>query len=210
MILETFPLGPAETNAYLLGCSETKRAAVIDAPLHSAKEIEKSAHRLGLRIDMLLLTHSHWDHIVDAALFKEKWGIPIYIHSEDAENLRHPGSDRLPMIFSVTGVEPDGLLQDAQIVSVGNLTLEVIHTPGHTPGGVCFYLAEQQTLFSGDTLFHRAIGNLSFPTAQPQLMWKSLKRLARLPPHTKVYPGHGGSTTIGQESWITNAEERFE
>ncbi len=209
MILEAFPLGPAETNAYLLGCSQSKRAAVIDAPFDSVKALVKRSHRLGLQIEMLLLTHSHWDHIAEASLFKEELQIPIYIHPDDAENLKHPGSDRLPMFFPVKGVEPDGFLQDGQKISVGKLQLQVIHTPGHTPGGVCFYLADQKTLISGDTLFRGTIGNLSFATARPKLMWSSLKRLAQLPQDTKVYPGHGDPTTIGDESWIVRAEERF-
>lgn len=209
MILEAFPLGPAATNCYLLGCSETKRAVCIDAPFDSVATVEKRSRELGLSLEMLLLTHSHWDHTAEAALFKEKFHIPVYIHADDAENVKRPGSDRLPMYFSIKGMEPDGYLLDGQIIAVGNLRLEVIHTPGHTPGGVCFYLPEQKTLISGDTLFQGTIGNLSFPTARPKLMWKSLKRLAMLPPDTRVYPGHGDPTTIGDESWIIHAEERF-
>jgi len=209
MILQSFPLGPADTNAYLLGCSETKRAAVIDAPFGSADAVIKRAGELGLRIEILLLTHSHWDHIAEASLFKEKLQIPIYIHEEDAENVKHPGSDQLPMFFPVKGVEPDRFLLDKQVISMGSLSIEVIHTPGHTPGGVCFYIADHKTLISGDTLFQGTIGNLSFPTARPKLMWVSLKRLAQLPKDTKVYPGHGEPTTIGDESWIAHAEQRF-
>ncbi len=209
MILQSFPLGPADTNAYLLGCSETKRAAVIDAPFGSTDAVIKRAGELGLRIEILLLTHSHWDHIAEASLFKEKLQIPIYIHEEDAENVKHPGSDQLPMFFPVKGVEPDRFLLDKQVISMGSLSIEVIHTPGHTPGGVCFYIADHKTLLSGDTLFQGTIGNLSFPTARPKLMWASLKRLAQLPKDTKVYPGHGEPTTIGDESWIAHAEQRF-
>jgi glyoxylase-like metal-dependent hydrolase (beta-lactamase superfamily II) len=209
MILEAFSLGPAETNAYLLGCQQTKRAAVIDAPFGSADIVHKRAEHLGLHIEILLLTHSHWDHIAEAAAFKEKWQIPLYIHEEDAENLKHPGSDRLPLFFPVKGVEPDGFLSDHQTLKVGELSIEVIHTPGHTPGGVCFYLPAEHALISGDTLFQGTIGNLSFPTARPHLMWDSLKKLAQLPPSTDVYPGHGDPTTIRAESWITHAKDRY-
>jgi glyoxylase-like metal-dependent hydrolase (beta-lactamase superfamily II) len=100
-------------------------------------------------------------------------------------------------------------LEDGQVLAVGEFQIEVIHTPGHTPGGVCFYLKEQKILFSGDTLFQGTIGNLSFPTARPARMWDSLKRLAALPKETRVYPGHGDPTTIGKEQWIANAEDRF-
>lgn len=209
MILEAFPLGPAETNVYLVGCAQTKSVVVIDAPLGSFSIVVKRAKELGLHIEALLLTHSHWDHIADAALFKEQLHVPVYIHSEDAENVKYPGSDRLPLFFAIKGLDPDGFLRDGQMIPCGTLRIEVIHTPGHTPGGVCLYIADHKTLISGDTLFHGTIGNLSFPTARPHLMWKSLKRLAQLPRDTKVYPGHGESTTIGDESWIAHAEDRF-
>jgi len=207
MILEVFSSGPVDTNAYLLGCSKTKRAAVVDVPLDSSKKLIKYAQKLNLQIEVILLTHSHWDHIAEAALLKEKLQIPVYIHAEDAENLKNPGSDKLPLFFPVKGTQPDAFLQDRQIIAVGELQLEVIHTPGHTPGGVCFYLAEQKSLLSGDTLFRGTIGNLSFPTARPERMWESLKRLAQLPKDTKVFPGHGAPTTIGEESWIIDAQK---
>jgi hydroxyacylglutathione hydrolase len=209
MILEVFSSGPVDTNTYLLGCSKTNRAVVIDVPFDSSKKWIKRAQELSLQIEAILLTHSHWDHIAEAALLKEKLQAPVFIHEEDAENLINPGSDKLPLLFPVKGTQPDVFLQDKQIITVGELKIEVIHTPGHTPGGVCFYLAEQNTLFSGDTLFCGTIGNLSFPTARPELMWMSLKKLAQLPKDTKVYPGHGDPTLIGDESWIVNAKNLF-
>ena len=210
MIIETFPSGPAETNAYLVGCPKLKRAVVIDAPFDCSEGILARAKKLDLHIDMLLLTHSHWDHTAEAALLKELCKIPVYVHQEDAENVEHPGSDRLPLFFPVKGVKPDGFLSDGQHIKVGQLTVEVIHTPGHTPGCVCFYIEKEHVLFSGDTLFCGTIGNLSFPTARPSLMWKSLKRLSQLPAETIVYPGHGDPTTIGAERWIAQAQDKFE
>jgi hydroxyacylglutathione hydrolase len=158
---------------------------------------------------MILLTHSHWDHTAEVSLLKEQLQVPIYIHKEDVKNLEEPGSDRLPLLYPIRAVKPDDYLYDGQILMVGELAIEVIHTPGHTPGGVCFYLKQQKALFSGDTLFKGTIGNLSFPTARPKLMWASLERLAKLPKDTKVYPGHGPATTIGAEEWLSNAEEYF-
>ncbi len=147
--------------------------------------------------------------MADAKALKDQFALEIYIHLEDARNLENPGSDGLPLFFAIEGVEPDHLLQEGTVFSVGELRLQVLHTPGHTPGCVCFWLPYNKVLFSGDTLFQGTIGNLSFPTARPALMWPSLKKLAVLPPDTKVFPGHGGPTTIGQESWISNAEELF-
>jgi len=209
MILEIFPSGPLQTNAYLIGCSKTKRAAIIDAPLGSSEALLKSIKRHALHMQMLLLTHSHWDHIADAAVLKEKTNAPLYVHEKDAENIKNPGSDRLPLFFSLSGVQPDGYLTDGQIIELGELSLHVIHTPGHSPGGVSFYLPQQETLFSGDTLFSGSIGSLSLPTAHADEMWSSLKKLAALPKKTKVYPGHGGATTIEKESWIADAEQRY-
>jgi len=101
------------------------------------------------------------------------------------------------------------LLKEGDRVSIGNQIFEVIETPGHTPGGVCFYNGNQHLLFSGDTLFKGTIGNLSFPTSRPHLMWTSLSKLAKLPAETRVFPGHGLETTIGQEKWLERAEELF-
>ncbi len=205
MILEFFPSGPAETNAYLLGCPETKRAVVIDVPFESTPLLLQRSQALSLSIEMILLTHSHWDHTAEVALLKERLNIPVYVHKEDAGNLEDPGSDGLPLFFPIAGVKPDGFLSDGQELEIGSLHIQVIHTPGHTPGGVCFYLPKEMVLISGDTLFRGTIGNLSFPTARPALMWNSLKRLAALPEETKVYPGHGEPTTIGREKWIAQA-----
>jgi len=209
MILEIFPSGPVETNAILLGCSRTKRGAVIDAPFESCERLLAAQKRHGLHIEMILLTHSHWDHIAEAALLKRKLGVPIFIHREDAANLERPGSDRLPLLIPVIGVKPDQYLTDRQHLALGELDIEVIHTPGHSPGCVCFYLKNEKVLISGDTLFQGTMGNLSFPTSRPDLMSDSLKKLAALPPETRVLPGHGSETTIGAESWIARMKDRF-
>ncbi len=209
MILEVFPSGPADTNAYLIGCPSTKKAAVIDVPFDTAEILSSRAQELSLQIEMILLTHSHWDHIAEVYELKKLLNIPVYVHEEDAENLEMPGSDRLPLFFPIQGVKPDGYLHQGQVVFVGTLRIEVIHTPGHTPGGICFYLPNEKVIFTGDTLFRGTIGNLSFPSSRPALMWNSLKTLAALPHETKVYPGHGESTTIKAEQWIAQAKGRF-
>jgi len=209
MILEVFPGGPYQTNTILLGCSETKQAAVIDPSQNIFSSVIAEANNQGLKITKILLTHSHWDHIADVAIFKDKLAIPVYVHAKDAENLKKPGADGLPKHFSIRGVKPDYLLEDKQQLHVGNLLLEVMHTPGHSPGGVCFYLPEQNTLISGDTLFKGSFGNTSFPTSNQKDMIASLKKLSRLPGSTLVVPGHGGKTTIQNESWLERAEQFF-
>lgn len=209
MIVRTFPTGPIATNAYLLVCPITRKAAIIDPGLQSAGILNKVLHKEGWTPEILLLTHTHWDHIGNVADLKAEWNLPVWVHALDAENLRHPGSDGLPLWVSIEGVEPDGFLEEGQTLTFGQQQLKVIHTPGHTPGGVCFYHADDGLLISGDTLFKGSIGNLSFTTGQPERMWPSLKKLAALPPETRVFPGHGPSTTIGEEKWLSDAENIF-
>jgi len=209
MFLFKFPFGPLETNAILIGCAQTKIGVAIDPSSGSAGAILEKTAELGLKIEKILLTHSHWDHFADAHDLKAKTDAPLYIHFLDAKNLEHPGADGLPLIFPIHPVTPDHFLNEGDLIEVGKLKLEVIHTPGHSPGGVCFYLREQNLLISGDTLFQGSIGTLSLPTAEPDLMWNSLEKLAKLPKETRVVPGHGGETSIGREGWLSRAKQIF-
>jgi hydroxyacylglutathione hydrolase len=209
MSFKVFPSGPFATNCYLLYCPETKEAALIDAPPDSFETVKNQIDKNNLNPKYLLFTHSHWDHIADASKFLKQYPLISAIHPLDAPNLQQPGIDKLPTWLDIEGVSPKQLLAEGDCISIGNLKAHVIHTPGHTPGGVCFYLPEQQLLFSGDTLFKGTIGNLSFPTANPELMWQSLQKIAKLPKETVVLPGHGGRTSIGEEPWLSRAEELF-
>lgn len=199
MIVQVHAFGPFGTNSILLGCEHTRKAVLIDAPLDSKEPMIALAKELSLSVEKVLLTHSHWDHIADAADLKEQYHLPIYVHSLDQENLTNPGSDGLPLLCPIKPVKPDDLLVDQECIYVGNLEIYVIHTPGHSPGCVCFYLPKEALLISGDTLFKSTIGNLSFPTSRPNLMWQSLEKLVKLPPVTRVIPGHGDETTLQAE-----------
>lgn len=208
-MLAIFPSGPLTTNAYVLHCPVTKKAAIIDPAPESAEKIIAFIEKEHLIPEKLLFTHSHFDHIADAATLLKKYPIKSWIHELDAPNLIKPGSDGLPQFMPIEPLNPDFFLEEGTPLLLGNLKIEVIHTPGHSPGGVCFYLPEYALLIAGDTLFKGTIGNLSFPTAEPDLMWQSLKKLAKLDPKTKVYPGHGPSTTIGEEPWLKDAKNYF-
>lgn len=209
MILESFSCGPFGTNAFLIGCEGTKKGIFIDPSSGSASKLLHAAKKHDLEVEAIYLTHSHWDHIADVADLKELLGIPIYVHAKDAENLKNPGSDGIPLMIKLRGVEPTHFLEEKQVHHVGHLSFEVIHTPGHSPGAVCFYFKKEEVLISGDTLFKGTMGSLSLPTAEEDRMWESLKKLSLLPPSTKVYPGHGAFTTIQAENWISNAKELF-
>ncbi|MFI5333642.1 MAG: MBL fold metallo-hydrolase [Chlamydiales bacterium] len=208
-IIEVFASGPFNTNTILLGCAKTKKAAVIDVPFDSVEKMVKRIHHHSLAVEKILLTHSHWDHIAEAAALKKNLNVPLYVHVADKDNLEHPGADGLPLLFPFEAAKPDRYVQDGDQVSVGMLEITVIHTPGHTPGSVCYYLAQEKLLISGDTLFRGTIGNVNYPQSRPDLMGDSLKKLAALPPETKVIPGHGESTSIGAESWLADAPKRF-
>lgn len=199
MILYKFPFGPYQTNTILLGCSKTKKGAVIDPAYLSTDSVLDFAEKENITIEKILLTHSHWDHFADAHALKEKTGAELYVHALDAPNLAQPGVDGLPIFIPIHPVQYDHLVKEGDVVHVGTIAFLVLHTPGHSPGGVCYYSSENNLLISGDTLFCGCIGNISFPTSSSEDMWKSLKKLGKLPPETKVVPGHGPDTTIAAE-----------
>jgi glyoxylase-like metal-dependent hydrolase (beta-lactamase superfamily II) len=203
MILEVFSSGPIDNNAILLACEKTKKAVLIDAPQDSTSRYIALVEKHHLNVQGLLLTHTHQDHIVDIAPLKEKFQMAVYVHPLDAANLQFPGADRLPIFMEREAIEPDEHLEDGELFQLGEITIKVVHTPGHSPGGVCFYIEKEDLLISGDTLFQGSMGRIDFPTSNPKDMVESLKKLAALPSDTRVIPGHGPETTIGAEmSWL--------
>lgn len=174
--IETSPYG---TNAYILVCQATQESVLIDAP----GETEKIAAGLeGTNPTLILITHSHFDHTGALRELKGRLNIPVGAHPDDAE--------RLPL-------KPDVYLNDGESVSFGRINLEVLHTPGHTPGSLCFIY--DRYLFSGDTLFPAGPGRTSTHAAFKQIV-KSLKeKIFVLPENTLVYPGHGASTILKKE-----------
>jgi glyoxylase-like metal-dependent hydrolase (beta-lactamase superfamily II) len=210
MQLFKFPFGPLETNSILFGCAKTKKGAVVDPSFGSSEAILQKAEENGIKIEKILLTHSHWDHFADAHILQNQTKAPIFIHPLDVKNLEVPGSDGIPFMVPIQSVKADHLIHEGDLIEVGDLKIEVIHSPGHSPGSVCFYFRDQNLLFSGDTLFKGSIGNLYLPTASPTHMWTSLRKLSELPLETLVVPGHGSDTIIGNETWLNRAQEIFE
>lgn len=209
MHIKEFPSGPFQTNAYVVSAPDERQAIIIDPAPFSEAAISKYLSEHELTPILIAITHSHWDHTADAYSLKKTYSVPVWIHPLDSPNLQNPGTDGLPCMPGIKGVVPDKMLQEGDSIHLGNDVFTVIWTPGHTPGGICLYCKEKGILFSGDTLFKGTIGNISFPTAQPDLMWDSLKKLSKLPPDTRVYPGHGPTTRIGDEDWLPNARQFF-
>ncbi len=199
MIVYVSSFGPFRTNAILVGCETTKKAVVVDSPFQSTPWILQKARDAGLNIEKIFLTHSHWDHFADACELKEKTGAELYVHALDRLNVVEPGSDKIPMFVPILPVQADYFVKDGEAISVGGLVFRVIHTPGHSPGGVCYYEKKRNLLLSGDTLFKGTIGSLELPTSDAFQMKESLKKLSCLPKETRVIPGHGDETTIGRE-----------
>ncbi len=194
------PLGPLQTNAYLLGCQESKQAAVID-PSWDGRLIVEKAGQEGWQISHILLTHSHFDHVGGLAEVKEQTQAPIFIHPEAVQLLENAElAANLWQISIPTPPPADQFLDDRQVLTVGNINLEVLFTPGHAPGHVCFYAQEFDVLFDGDVLFQQGIGRTDLPGGDYELLMKSIKdRVLVLPDQTAVLSGHGPRTTIGQE-----------
>ena len=204
MRVETLNVPPLDNNVYLIVDEASKQAAVIDTGLGS-KDLLAKAKELGVQIVAILNTHGHPDHTADDAPLKAATGAKLGIFEVDAYRLeRNSKESRWFLPAPPPAATPDLLLKEGTTVPIGGVVLETIHTPGHTEGSCCFYDEADGVLFSGDTLFAGACGRTDTLGASPAKMKASLQRLAQLPPETLVLPGHGRSTTIGQETWIAD------
>lgn len=198
MIVEVFPVGPLQVNCVVLGCPTSLKAAVIDpgADLH---KIEAALAKHDLKVELILNTHGHFDHIGANAALKRLTGAPLMIHRDDVNLLKLASTQA--SAYGVSAEDsplPDTELLGGETLKFGEQSLEVLHTPGHSPGCVCFY--QEGILVSGDTLFAGSVGRTDLPGGDHQQMLQSIKdKLAGLPPQTRVYPGHGPLTMIEQE-----------
>jgi len=198
LILKTLVLGELAVNCYIVGCPETKEALVID-PGSDAPLIGRRVEDLGLRLRTIVLTHGHWDHAGAAAALRRASGAGLLCHRDEAALLSDPRAN-LSAWFSPSADPPvaDRLLAHGETVRVGRLSFRVIHTPGHTPGGLCLH--GDGAVFTGDTLFAGAVGRTDLPGGDFRLLLAVIReRLLVLDDATLVYPGHGPSTTIGDE-----------
>jgi glyoxylase-like metal-dependent hydrolase (beta-lactamase superfamily II) len=186
MFVKRWPVGMLLTNCYLAGHVETREAIIIDPGTNretEAKKILREIESKGFEIKYIVNTHGHPDHTGGNKLFREATGAPILIHEYDASMLKGPLADQT--------------LNDGDTVQVGAAVLRVLHTPGHSQGSIS--LIGEDIVFTGDTLFAGSIGRYDLPGGSLQEIKESLKKLMILPDHMKVYPGHGPTSTIGEE-----------
>ena len=189
-------------NIYLYYDENSGEGVLIDAGCSDADagEIAALIDEKGITIKKVLLTHGHYDHIIGVHKVKGITHADVCCHEAEGEALENAEINRSALHGMNIRVTPDKLLADGDEIRFGNAMLKVIHTPGHTPGCVCYYDEENGNLFSGDTLFKETIGRTDFPNGSHDGLIQSLKeKLLTLPDETKVYPGHGGSTMIGYE-----------
>lgn len=192
-------LGSCQTNCYFIYREEEKRAIVVD-PADQGARIYKALTDNGIAVEAILLTHGHFDHIWGSKELREAAGVKIYaLDAEQAlcEDASSNVSDMAGRPYTVT---PDEYLQDGQELTLAGMAFQVIATPGHTAGSCCFYFPEAGFVVSGDTLFAESVGRTDFPTGSMSSIVRSIKeKLYTLPDETKVYPGHGDSTTVAHE-----------
>ena len=193
MIIKSLPVGPLYTNCFIIGCEDTKEAAVVD-PGGDSDKILMSLADDKLTLKYIINTHGHFDHVAGNKMLKEATGAKILIHEEDATLLTTPS-----MGLSADNLQAaDEFMKDGDKITFGNITLEVIHTPGHTLGGVSLYTDGH--VFVGDTLFAGSIGRTDFPGGNYDTLINSVKdRLFPLGDEVMVYSGHTAETTIGNE-----------
>ncbi len=197
MILRILELGSFGSNCYIIGDEASKDGMIID-PGADGSSIMKQVKALGLKIKIIVLTHSHIDHIGGLAEVKKATGAEIAIYESEAPFLlKQPF--RLDFMPPTPPAPPaDRLLKEGDILTIGKLKFKVLHTPGHTIGGIC--LVGDGIVFTGDTLFNFGIGRADFPGSDYDQELKSIRtKLMTLPDDYKVYPGHGPASTIGAE-----------
>ncbi|HET7767193.1 MAG TPA: MBL fold metallo-hydrolase [Chloroflexota bacterium] len=198
--VRTLVCGPLQNNVYIV--SSGSAAIVVDAPLESVGPITRALAEHGLTLTAIVCTHGHFDHMAEAAELARRTAAPVLVHALDADRLRTPAR---PVFFPDLEVEPVEVtreLAEGDRVEVGEVSLEVLHTAGHTPGSLC--LLAEGVLLSGDTLFAGSFGRYDLPGGDAKVLRASLIRLRELPAGTRVLPGHGPETTIGRERWLAN------
>ncbi|OEF96331.1 MBL fold metallo-hydrolase [Desulfuribacillus alkaliarsenatis] len=199
MIIHKFPIGPVEANCYIVAKEKNSEGFIVDPGGLELNQIIQTIEEDNIKVTHILLTHGHFDHILGIDELRKHTGASVCIHEQDQNKLTEANDNLSTYMGAGYSFKPaEKILQDGEVIEVGNMQVKVLHTPGHTPGGVCYYIDNR--LFSGDTLFAGSVGRTDFPGgSMRQLMTSIQEKLLELPKDTLVYPGHNEDTTIEHE-----------
>jgi len=197
MKILTYSLGENSTNCYLVYDEKSGKACLIDAPEYD-DEIMNVISSKKLSLEYIILTHGHFDHILGSNGFKEKTGACIGVHELDVEYLEDPEKS-MTILLSGETIPANILLKDSDILTIGGISLRVLHTPGHTLGSCFFIYESEKVMFSGDTLFKGNIGRYDLYGGDYNVLMESLQKLKALNENYTIYPGHGDITTLDKE-----------
>jgi glyoxylase-like metal-dependent hydrolase (beta-lactamase superfamily II) len=202
MKIERWTGPPVDTHAYLLYDEGSGEAWAVDAPLDTAAPVLERVREAGLRLTRVILTHGHFDHILDVGRYRDA-GIPVAAHPLERPVFEYPQTALFGLPYEMPSVEIAEALSEGAHLRLGEVEWTVWHVPGHSPGHLLLYSPAQNTLLGGDLLFQGGYGRIDLPGSDPGDMTASLLRLLDLPGETRVYPGHGSDTTLGAErGWL--------
>lgn len=192
-------VGPVQTNCYILAKEEGGSCVVVD-PGEEAEKIADQIMKNGWKCEGILLTHGHFDHITGVGRLCALTGAKVYANEAERDLLSDPVLNCSGMAGHAVAIEPEYFLRDGQKIEIAGITFQMIATPGHTSGGCCYYIEEEQILFSGDTVFMESVGRTDLPTGNMQRLIDSVREhIFTLPDAVKIYPGHGPETSVGYE-----------
>ena len=192
-------VGPVQTNCYFLYDEESMDGIIVD-PGDEAGRLIEYIEKKGIKLQAILLTHGHFDQLSAVSGLKEKFPVPVYASKAEKEVLLNPRVNLSVQMGDKVDIDADHYLEDGETITLLGEEVRCILTPGHTVGGMCFYFPKAGILFSGDTLFQESVGRTDFPGGSMSELIRSVReKLFKLPPVTKVYPGHGMMTSIEHE-----------
>ena len=202
LTVEHFAIGPMDNNLYLLIDHAARAFVVIDPSIESEVALKRAQELVAEGFDLLAIwnTHGHFDHILDNEKWKNAFSVPLLMHKGDLFFVERLKDQALWFGFPASdGLLPDENFHDGQTLKIGPQSVQILHTPGHSPGSVSFYLKEQEICLSGDVIFKGGVGRTDLPGCSDEQLGASLQLLLSLPETTQLLPGHGPSTTVAHE-----------